>query len=330
MQFNLTTPPPFHFADRLIEQAKKFDSRLIVGLDPDLTQFPAALHHSTHPIMTENQLEDAIVQFNQIIIEATCDCTVAYKPQVAFYEQYGIAGMRALQRTLECLRSRNLISILDAKRNDISHTAEAYAKAWLSPLRSFPPSPNPWQADAMTINGYLGKDGVLPFLEANRDAGLFVLVKTSNSSSSDLQDVPLADGQTVYAKMAHLTHLWGQTEVGASGYSRVGLVVGATYPEAAKQLRSVAPQAIFLMPGIGAQAGSLDSITVGAGPDKLGAYAAVSRGILYHYKPEDIDGDHWVEKLKNNVSEQANRLKEAIQQALRETRACDIKVGKLD
>ncbi len=311
---NLTTSP--HFADRWIEQAKRLDSRLIVGLDPDLTQFPAALHCSSHPIETEDQLEEAIVQFNQIIIEATYDCAVAYKPQVAFYEQYGIAGMRALERTLAYLRSHNLIGIVDAKRNDISHTAEAYAKAWLSPFRSIPPSPNPWQADAMTINGYLGQDGVLPFLEANHNAGLFVLVKTSNPSSSDLQDIPLADGQTVYAKMTHLTHLWGKTEVGESGYSRVGLVVGATYPEAAKQLRSIAPQALFLMPGIGAQAGSLEAIAVGSGPDKMGAYAAVSRSILYHYKPDDINGDHWVKKLKDNVHEQARRLKEAIQQTL--------------
>jgi len=314
MFYGMTTP--LHFADRLIEQAKKLDSRLVVGLDPDLEKFPAALHNSTNPIVTENPLEEAIVQFNRIVIDATSDCAVAYKPQVAFYEQYGIAGMRALQRTIELLRSRTLISILDAKRNDILHTAGAYAKAWLSPLRSFPPSQNLCQVDAITLNGYLGKDGIRPFLEINNDAGLFVLAKTSNPSSVDLQDLLLADGQTVYAKMAHLAKQWGETEIGRNQYSRVGLVVGATHLEATKQIRRIAPQALFLMPGVGIQAGSLESIAVGSGTDKLGAYAAASRSILYNYRPEDINGDHWIEKLKKNVSEQANRLKEAIQQEL--------------
>jgi len=307
---------PLHFADRLIEQAKRLDSRLIVGLDPDLAHFPVALHNAINPIMTENQLEETIVEFNRIVIDATSDCAVAYKPQVAFYEQYGIAGMRALQRTIEFLRSRDLIIILDAKRNDIAHTAEAYAQAWLSPFRTIPPSQNPCLVDAMTINGYLGKDGIKPFLEMNRDSGLFVLAKTSNPSSGDLQDLLLADGQTVYAKMAHLANQWGKTEIGKSGYSRVGLVVGATYPEATRQLREIAPQALFLMPGVGVQAGSLKSIAIGSGTYKLGAYATASRTILYHYKPEDINGDHWIEKLKENVSEQANRLKIAIQQEL--------------
>lgn len=305
-----------HFSDRLLESARMLHSRVIVGLDPDLKRFPAHLQSQLRVEPTEERLEETIVEFNRAVIEATEEHAVAYKPQAAFYEQYGLPGMKALQRTVTLLREKGLITILDAKRNDIAHTAEAYALAWLSPQRPFFNTPNPCQVDAITINGYLGRDGILPFLEVNPDAGMFVLAKTSNASSRDLQDLPLAEGGTVAEKMAALTHDWGQDSLGQHGFSNVGMVVGATYPEVASHLRKIAPNALFLMPGIGAQGGSLDAVVVGSGKSGFGAYAASSRGVMYPFQAEELPDSNWLKPTLQRIGHAAKNLQEAIQNKL--------------
>ncbi len=215
------------FADRIIERARKNESRVIVGLDPNLSEFPEYLQARLRAEPTDDVLCETVFAFNRVIIESTQDCAVAYKPQAAFYEQYGMAGVKALQLTITFLRERGLLTIIDAKRNDIAHTAGAYAKAWIGAKHPIFNTPNLWQSDAITINGYLGVDGIDPFLKENSEAGLFVLVKTSNPSSGDLQDLPLATGESVAEKMAALTHEWGQQVIGSSGYSSIGMVVGS-------------------------------------------------------------------------------------------------------
>lgn len=299
--------PIISFPDRLVARARDIDSRLIVGLDPDVTRFPQP--------MSGLPPREAIREFNRLVIEATAGVAVAFKPQIAFYEQYGIEGLLALQDTIAMLRARGLLCILDAKRNDIEHTAVAYAKAWLARRNHSGMAANPWQVDAITLNPYLGSDGIRPFLDVEPGAGLFVLAKTSNPSSGELQDLRLATGQTVYEHIASLLHRLGQTEKGELGYSRIGLVVGATYPEAAARLREIAPHALFLMPGIGAQQGSLEAIRAGAGIDGLGAYAAVSRGVLYSFKSHEL-GESWQATLGHAIKEGATVLRDRIRGAL--------------
>lgn len=305
------------FADRLIQRGEENRSRVIVGLDPTLERFPQFLQNRLQEELTEERLEETLFSFNQVIIEATQDQAAAYKPQAAFYEQYGLAGVKALQRTITFLRERGLLTIIDAKRNDIAHTAGAYATAWIAPTHPIFKTPNLWQSDAITINGYLGRDGIDPFLAANGDAGLFVLAKTSNPSSGELQDLALASGETVAEKMASLAQIWGEPVRGERGYSNIGIVVGATYPELSARLRSLAPNAPFLMPGIGAQGGSLDAITAASGKDGVGAYAASSRGVMYPFKPEELRGSDWADQARKRINVAAGELRQAIEDKLR-------------
>lgn len=304
------------FADRLIERAKENQSRVIVGLDPDIEKLPAYLQAQLRDNPCAEQLEEVIITFNRVIIEASEKHAVAYKPQAAFYEQYGLAGVKALQRTITFMRDKGLLTIIDAKRNDIAHTAGAYATAWIAAKHPIFKTQNPWQSDAITINGYLGRDGIDPFLTANPDAGLFILAKTSNPSSGDLQDLPLATGETVAEKMAALTQKWGEPLLGEHGFSNIGMVVGATYPETAAKLRSIAPNAPFLMPGIGAQGGSLDAITAAAGKGGLGAYASSSRGVMYPFKPEECSGADWADRAFGKIAAAAEELRQAIETKL--------------
>lgn len=309
------------FADRLIDKARRSQSRVIVGLDPVIPYFPAYLQTRLHHTPTEEMLEETIVAFNQVVVAATETEAVAYKPQAAFYEQYGMAGLRALHRTILLLRERGLLVILDAKRNDVAHTAAAYATAWLAPRHPLFDSPNPWQVDALTLNGYLGSDGILPFIAANTEAGLFILGKTSNPSSGELQDLPLWDattgrGGTVAEKMAELVDQWGQSSVGQQGFSNIGLVVGATYPDLVSRLRAIAPQAIFLMPGIGAQGGALEAIVAGSGQKGVGAYAASSRGLLYPFQPAELANEEWPKLATTRIEAVIHTLRQTIQAQL--------------
>lgn len=309
------------FADRLIERARRIHSRVIVGLDPMVEQFPAHLQARLRQNPTEEQLEEEIVTFNRVVIEATITEAVAYKPQAAFYEQYGLAGMKALLRTITLLHAQGQMVIMDAKRNDVAHTAGAYATAWLAPRHPLFGTPNPWQVEAITLNGYLGSDGIHPFLAANPEAGLFVLAKTSNPSSGELQDLPVWEegrgkGGTVAERMAELVHQWGREDVSWHGFSSVGMVVGATYPAFTHRLRQLAPHALFLMPGIGAQGGSLDAIVAGAGAGAVGAYAASSRGVLYPFHPEALADAHWPDLARARIAEVTRTLRQAIQEKL--------------
>ncbi|MCI0561362.1 MAG: orotidine-5'-phosphate decarboxylase [Nitrososphaera sp.] len=315
-----TATHPTSFPDRLVMRASEVGSRLIVGLDPNVDKFPMFLQQEWRERPTLENLADIIFRFNQAIIEATKVVAVAYKPQAAFYEQYGMAGLLALQRTVGFLRKQELIVILDAKRNDIAHTAKAYAEAWLSSERPLTFTPNEWRVDAITINGYLGRDGVEPFLAINQEAGLFVLAKTSNQSSQEIQDCQLIEGGTVYEKMASLANEWGADDVGEHGYSRLGLVVGATYPEATKRLRKIAPKALFLMPGLGVQGGDLESIAEGAGADTLGAYAASSRSVLYNFTPEETNSEDWGDKVGEGARKKAEDLNDVVMKVLRSRR----------
>ncbi len=276
-----------NFADRLVKASLDKKSHVVVGLDPRWASLPQQLKDlvSVHNGVEPQAAALAYYQFSKDIIDAVADIAVAVKPQFAFYEQFGPWGMHSLVQTVSYAKSKGLLVIGDAKRSDIGSTAEAYASAYLgSPATEGEPN---WTmgVDALTINAYLGSDGVKPFLKsaAHSYAGVFALVKTSNPSSGELQDKHI-EGRPVHHMMAQMVSEWGEALVGESGYSSVGAVVGATYPEEAAELRQLMPKTCFLVPGYGAQGGKAADVVPCFNDDGLGAVVNSSRGIIFAYQ----------------------------------------------
>ena len=258
-----------HFADRIIETCRAKDSRLVVGLDPHWDLIPKSFKAD----FGVDAVEEIVVAYLCEAIDVTHEVAVAYKPQIAFFEQFGLAGMHAFSRVLDHLRSRDAIVVTDAKRNDIGSTAKAYARAYFGRDAGFP-------ADALTVNAYLGSDGIAPFL-GDEDHGIFVLVKTSNPSSGEIQDLPTADGRTVAEHMAARVAAWNEPTIGASGYGNAGAVIGATYPAHMQKLREEMPASLILVPGYGAQGGDEEAVRAAFNADGLGALINSARGILF-------------------------------------------------
>lgn len=287
-----------NFADRLIEAVKAKGNPICVGLDPRLNKIPMHLKiESMDGEKTPTEAAaDAIIAFNQGIIDAVADIVPVVKPQIAFYELLGHQGIRAYEETLKYAKNKGLITIADAKRNDIGSTANAYARAFLGEVEMFEDEHEivmpMFDADSLTVTPYLGWDGIKPFLDEcdKYGKGIFTLVKTSNPSGGDLQDIPLASHQEMplHEVVGSFVDSWGDDYIGDSGYSCVGAVVGATYPEQAKKLRHLMPHAIFLVPGYGAQGGGADDVKPCFNEDGLGAVVNSSRGIIHAY--EELDG----------------------------------------
>ncbi len=283
-----------NFADKLNAAIKKTQAPICVGLDPRLDQIPA--HIITKAIDEKDRTPEgaahAFLEFNKGIIDAVCDLVPAVKPQIAFYEQYGWAGFKAYEDTCKYAQEKGLIVIADAKRNDIGSTAAGYSGAFLGEVDLFGAERPALDADALTVNAYLGWDGIKPFVEAcsKYEKGIFVLVKTSNPSSGDLQDRDLigdVENMKAYELMAHYVESWGADLIGESGYSSIGAVVGATYPAQAKVLRKIMPNSIFLVPGYGAQGGGAEDVKPCFNEDGLGAIVNSSRGIIFAYEDSD-------------------------------------------
>ena len=268
-----------NFADALIEASKAKNSHLIAGLDPVVKNFPAFL---TKENMTAEESGEAIFKFNRMVIDAVHEHVVAVKPQLAFYEVYGSVGIKALEDTIAYAKSKNLLVINDGKRNDIGSTCEGYADAHLGKGKM--------SADALTVTPYLGSDGITPFIKRAKEnnKGFFVLVKTSNPSSNDFQNLMTENGKELYMEVAEKVIEWSEDTYGDSGYSFVGVVAGATYPEEAKKLRKLLPKTIFLVPGYGAQGADVKGLLNFFNSDKQGAVVNSSRGILYPYKDKNI------------------------------------------
>jgi orotidine-5'-phosphate decarboxylase len=261
-------------------------------------------------------------RFNRAIIDAVHDLVPAVKPQLAFYERYGVEGMRAFARTIHYARAVGLLVIVDAKCNDISATAEAYADAFLGTPSAFDQAiPGDFTADALTINAYLGSDGIRPFIDRARwhGKGLFVLVKTSNASSGELQDLH-ADGRPLYEHLGALVEAWGEESRGACGYSAVGAVVGATYPGQARRLRALMPHTLFLVPGYGAQ-GATAADVVGCFDERgQGALVNAARSVIFAYRAAPYAAQYGPEEYAAAARAAAQRMSREIRQALQENR----------
>ena len=239
--------------DKLISKIKETNNPTVMGLDPRYEMIPEFIRNKY-----EKNLEGAckaIVEYNKGLIDSVEGIVPAVKPQIAFYEMFGIEGIKALNETCKYAKEKKMLVIIDSKRGDIGSTAEGYSNAFLGKTTIAGEKVSIYDVDFVTVNPYLGIDGVKPFIEDCKEygKGIFVLVKTSNKSSGELQDLKLEDGKTIYEKVAGLVDNWGEELVGEFGYSSVGAVVGATYPIQIKELRQIMPKTFFLIPGYGAQ-----------------------------------------------------------------------------
>lgn len=278
--------------DRLMEKIVETQNPTVVGLDPKLDYVPEYIKNEafSEDGYTLKAAGKALFRFNKGIIDAICDIVPAIKPQAAYYEMYGYYGVKALVKTIEYAKNKGIYVITDGKRNDIGATMEAYTNAHLGTVKVGDRVLEPFGADALTVNGYLGSDGIEPLLEACRiyDKGIFVLVKTSNKSSGELQD-RLIDGKPVYEIMGEMCEKWGETAPGAYGYTSVGAVVGATYPEQLKEMREKLPHTFFLVPGYGAQGGGAEGVAKAFDKNGRGAIVNSSRAVMCAYKKEECD-----------------------------------------
>ena len=249
--------------DRLINKIKEKDNRTVIGLDPRYDMIPNYIKNKYDK--TLEGAAKAVIEFNKALIDATYDIIPAVKPQIAFYEALGVEGIKAFKETCKYAKEKGMIVIADIKRGDIGSTSGAYSNAFLGKTEIEEKEESIFDADFVTINGYMGTDCVKPFIEDCKKygKGMFILVKTSNPSSGELQDLKLENGKEVYMQMAELVERWGEDLIGEYGYSSIAAVVGATYPEQLKTIRENSPHTFFLIPGYGAQGGQAKDIALG-------------------------------------------------------------------
>ncbi|MBO5483718.1 MAG: orotidine-5'-phosphate decarboxylase [Lachnospiraceae bacterium] len=274
--------------NQLVKQIQEKNAPVVVGLDPMLSYVPEHIQKAAFEEYGET-LEgagEAIWQFNKGIVDATCDLIPAVKPQIAMYEQFGIPGVAAFKKTVDYCKEKGLVVIGDVKRGDIGSTSTAYAIGHMGKVSVGNKQYYGFDEDFITVNPYLGSDGVNPFIEVCREEkkGIFVLVKTSNPSSGEFQD-RLIDGRPLYELVGEKVAQWGEQCMGDT-YSYVGCVVGATYPEMGRILRKIMPKAYILVPGYGAQGGKASDLAPYFNKDGLGAIVNSSRGIICAYKQD--------------------------------------------
>ena len=274
--------------NQLVANIKKTGAPIVVGLDPMLNYIPEQVQQKAFAEYGET-LEgaaEAIWQFNKEIVDKTYDLIPAVKPQIAMYEQFGLPGLAAFKKTVDYCKEKGLVVIGDIKRGDIGSTSAAYAVGHIGKVKVGSKTYAPFDEDFVTVNPYLGSDGVNPFLDVCKEEkkGIFVLVKTSNPSSGEFQDQKI-DGRPLYELVGEKVAAWG-SEVMGDEYSYVGAVVGATYPEMGKVIRKVMPKAYILVPGYGAQGGKGKDLVHFFNEDGLGAIVNSSRGIIAAYKQE--------------------------------------------
>jgi orotidine-5'-phosphate decarboxylase len=272
------------FGDRVAEAVDRKRSQLLVGLDPRPELLPVELRGDIY--RSRAAAADAVARFCRGLVDAVAPYVVGMKAQVACFETLGADGMRAFEDVCDYARAAGLLVVADGKRGDIGSTARAYADAYLE-LREDDPAP----VDALTVNPYLGSDSVEPFVAACRRAGtgIFCLVKTSNAGSADIQDAVLSDGRPVWNLVAELVSAWGEDLVGERGLSSVGAVVGATYPRAVAEARRLMPQAILLLPGIGAQGATPADVVRAFTSGPASALVPVSRSVIYAFRVAGAD-----------------------------------------
>ena len=288
--------------DVLIKKIKEKQSPIVMGIDPRYEFIPKFVRDKY-----DNTLEgfsNASIEFAKGLIDNVYDIIPAIKPQLAYFEAMGPEGLVAYNKIIEYAKSKGLIIISDAKRGDIGTTSKAYSNAFLGKTELNEKEESIYDSDFVTVNPYMGSDSVNPFIEDCKkyDKGVFVLIKTSNKSSGELQDLKLENGKKVYEQVTELVENWGKDLIGEHGYSSVAAVVGATYPEQLKEIRELAPNTFFLIPGYGAQGGKAEDIALAFDKNGLGGIINASRSLMCAYK-----SDRWKDKFTEEQYGEATR-----------------------
>ena len=305
--------------DQLVAKIKKTQAPIVVGLDPMLNYIPEQVQKKAFEEKGETLAgaAEAIWQFNKAIVDTIYDLIPAVKPQIAMYEQFGVEGVIVFKKTVDYCKEKGLVVIGDVKRGDIGSTSEAYAVGHLGKVRVGSQTYAGFDEDFATVNPYLGSDGVKPFIKVCKEnnRGIFVLVKTSNPSSGELQD-KLVDGKPLYELVGKMVDEWGSDCIGESGFSEVGAVVGATYPEQGRILRAIMPKTYILVPGYGAQGGKGKDLVHFFNEDGLGAIVNSSRGIIAAYKQEayaKFGAEHFADASRQAVLDMIADIQGALQ-----------------
>lgn len=308
-----------NFSDELVRKIAEMENPTVLGLDPKLDYIPDFIKEHAEQIFPEEAAKataKALWLFNKAIIDSTCDIVPAVKVQYAYYEMYGIEALKTMLLTIRYAQKKGMLVISDAKRNDIGSTATAYAEGILGNTDLLLGENMPMTgSDAVTVNPYLGIDGVKPFIDvAKRDGkGVFCLVRTSNPSAGDFQDLKLGDGRMVYEAVAAKVNEWGEELIGEEGFSSLGAVVGATWPEQAVQLRKAMPKAIILVPGYGAQGASADDAVASFTADGKGSIVNASRSIMTAWKKNsDLKPEEFATAARLEAEDMKNKLNAAL------------------
>lgn len=302
--------------DELINKIKQMNNPTVIGLDPRYDILPECIRKK-YPQTVEGACQ-GFLEFNKALIDATYDIIPAVKPQIAFYEMFGIEGMKVFDETCKYAKSKGMIVIADMKRGDIGTTAQAYSNAAIGRTPIGEINHSIFDVEFVTVNPYLGTDGVKPFVDdcAKYGKGIFVLVKTSNKSSGELQDIKTEDGEELYKKVAKLVNEWGKDLVGEHGYSSISAVVGATYPKQLQELRETMPHSYFLIPGYGAQGGKAEDIALGFDKNGLGGIINASRSLICAYKSEKWKDKYAEEQYAEATRAEAIRMRDELNGAI--------------
>lgn len=302
--------------DRLIKKIKETNNPTVMGLDPRYEMIPKCVTDK-YPKDLEGAAK-AIIEYNKALIDAIYDIIPAIKPQIAFYEMFGIPGMKAFFDTCKYAREKGMIVIADVKRGDIGSTAQGYSNAFLGKTPIGEKEESIYDVDFVTVNPYMGTDCVKPFIEDCKkyNKGIFILVKTSNPSSGELQDLKLENGKEFYMQVAELVEKWGEDLIGECGYSSIAAVVGATYPEQLEKIRKVAPHTYFLIPGYGAQGGKAGDIALGFDSNGLGGIVNASRSLMCAYKSDRWKDIYREEEYAKATRVEALRMKDELNKAM--------------
>ena len=260
----------------------------------------------------------AIEEFNKALIDATFDIIPAVKINIAFYEMYGLEGMKVFEETCKYAKEKGMLVMADIKRGDIGSTSKAYSNAFLGRTQIGEKEEKIYDVDFVTLNPYMGIDSIKPFIEDCKkyNKGAFIIVKTSNPSSGDLQDLKLENGEEVYTRVAKLVEEWGEDLRGKYGYSSISAVVGATYPKQLKDLRKTAPHTFFLIPGYGAQGGKAEDIALGFDSNGIGGIVNSSRGLMCAYKSDLWKDKYTEERFAEATRQEAIRMRNELNNAI--------------
>ena len=302
--------------DKLIDRIRETNNPTVIGIDPKYDMIPECIKNKYEQNM--EGVAKAIEEFNKALIDATFDIIPAVKINIAFYEMYGLEGMKVFEETCKYAKEKVMLVMADIKRGDIGSTSKAYSNAFLGRTQIGEKEEKIYDVDFVTLNPYMGIDSVKPFIEDCKkyNKGAFIIVKTSNPSSGDLQDLKLENGEEVYTRVAKLVEEWGEDLRGKYGYSSISAVVGATYPKQLKDLRKTAPHTFFLIPGYGAQGGKAEDIALGFDSNGIGGIVNSSRGLMCAYKSDLWKDKYTEERFAEATRQEAIRMRNELNNAI--------------